>query len=327
MRIAIDVMGGDNAPDQILAGALDALSLLDTDDKLILVGNQDVIVPKIPTPQDGRIQVEHASQVITMDDSPVEAIRGKRDSSIVRMVKLGKEGQADAMISAGNTGALVAAGVLMLKPLAGVDRPGLACFLPSAKGGVLLCDAGANIQPKSLHLYQYAVIGSIYARALGKENPTVGILNIGTEDEKGTPLVKEAKGLIVADPLINFVGYVEGRDIPKHPCDVLITDGFTGNVTLKAVEGFTTAVLRAIQKEAVADVELAGKLKPLLGRALKQYDHEEAGGALLLGVQGMFFKVHGSGGARAIKSAVASVKTIGKLDVNAAIEQRLQPIT
>jgi len=259
-----------------------------------------------------------------MDDSPVEAIRGKRDSSIVRMVKLGKEGQADAMISAGNTGALVAAGVLMLKSLAGVDRPGLACFLPSAKGGVLFCDAGANTQPKPAHLYHYAVIGSIYAQALGKENPTVGILNIGSEDEKGTPLVKEAKDLIKADTSINFVGYVEGRDIPKHPCDVLITDGFTGNVTLKVVEGFTTSLLHTLQKEAMTDPDFAAKLKPFLGRALKQFDHEEVGGALLLGVRGLFFKVHGSAGPRAIKNAVAAVKTIGKLDVNTAIEQRLK---
>ncbi|MCL2646493.1 MAG: phosphate acyltransferase PlsX [Phycisphaerales bacterium] len=328
MRIAIDVMGGDHAPDKILEGALQALPLLEPDDKLILVGNKELIAPHIAhTSQHDRIQIEHASQVITMDDSPIEAIRGKRDSSIVRMVKFGKEGHADAMISAGNTGALVAAGVLMLKPLAGVDRPGIACFLPSVKGGVLLCDAGANIQPKPAHLYQYAVMGSIYAKALGKSapppSPTVGILNIGSEDEKGTQLVKDAKALIQADPSINFVGYVEGRDIPRHPCDVLITDGFTGNVTLKVTEGFTTAVLQALQKEAMSDADFAVKLKPFLGRALKQYDHEEVGGALLLGVQGLFFKVHGSAGARAIKNAVVAAKAVGKLDVNAAIEKRL----
>src|ERR1035437_6733350 len=154
MRIAIDVMGGDHAPSKILDGAVQALALLEPGDQLILVGNREVIEAHLAghgIKEGEQVRIEHASQVITMDDSPVEAIRGKRDSSIVRMVRLGKEGQADALVSAGNTGALVAAGVLMLKPLAGVDRPGIAVFLPSEKGGVLLCDAGANVQPKAAH--------------------------------------------------------------------------------------------------------------------------------------------------------------------------------
>ena len=174
-----------------------------------------------------------------MDDSPAKAIRGKPDSSIVKMVKLARGGRADAIISAGNTGALVAAGVLMLKTLPGVDRPGIAVMLPSSKGFVMLCDAGANTEPKPEHFHQYAVMASLYVGAIrGIESPTVGILNIGTEDEKGTPLVKAARDAIKADPSINYIGYVEGRDIPNHPCDVLITDGFTGNVTLKVAEGF-----------------------------------------------------------------------------------------
>ncbi len=301
MRIAVDAMGGDQAPAKILQGALDALPLLDADDQLILVGNQDVIHQQIGDAliaAGEKVRIEHASQVITMDDSPVEAIRGKRDSSIVRMVKLGKDGKADALISAGNTGALVAAGVLMLKPLAGADRPGIAVMLPSKSGSVMLCDAGANIQPKAAHLYQYAVMASLYLKAVkGIENPKVAILNVGTEQEKGTPLVKEARELIEADPLINFVGYVEGRDIPKHPCDVLITDGFTGNVTLKVIEGWSEALFHNLQKEVLAESpELVEKLKPLLGRVMKRYDHEEYGGALLIGVQGLFFKVHGSAG-------------------------------
>jgi glycerol-3-phosphate acyltransferase PlsX len=273
----------------------------------------------------GKIQIHHASQVVTMDDSPVEAIRGKRDSSIVRMVKLAKDGGADAIISAGNTGALVAAGVLMLKPLAGAERPGIAVFLPSAKGAVMLCDAGANTQPKPEHLYQYAVMASIYVKAVrGVENPAVGILNIGTEEEKGTPLVKETRELIQKDPAINFIGYVEGRDIPKHPCDVIVTDGFTGNVVLKVVEGWSEMIFHTLQKEVMAEgADAAGKMKPVFGRMMKRYDHEEYGGALLLGVQGVFLKVHGSGGARAIKNAVAAAKTAGKLGLNQQIEARL----
>jgi glycerol-3-phosphate acyltransferase PlsX len=188
MRIAIDAMGGDQAPAKILEGALESLPSLEPGDQLIIVGDQDVIRRHAGAKIDAagaRVRIEHASQVITMQDAPVEAIRAKRDSSIVRMVKLAKDGAADALISAGNTGALVAAGVLMLKPLAGADRPGLAVFLPSVKGAVMLCDAGANLQPKPGHLYQYAVMASMYVKAVrGVDNPTVGILNIGTEEEK-----------------------------------------------------------------------------------------------------------------------------------------------
>ena len=328
MRIAIDAMGGDQAPAKILDGAFDALSLLEPDDQLILVGQQEVIQQHAGdrlAAAGSRVRIEHASQIVTMDDSPVDAIRKKRDSSIVRMVKLAKDGDADAIISAGNTGALVAAGVLMLKPLAGAERPGIAVFLPSAKGAVMLCDAGANATPKADHLYQYAVMASIYVKAVrGVENPTVGILNIGTEEEKGTPFVKEVRELIQKDPAINFIGYVEGRDIPKHPCDVIVTDGFTGNVVLKVVEGWSEAIFHNLQKEVAAEgPETAAKLKPVFGRMMKRYDHEEYGGALLLGVQGVFLKVHGSGGARAIKNAVAAAKTAGKLGLNAQIEKRL----
>jgi phosphate acyltransferase len=328
MRIAIDAMGGDQAPAKILEGALAGLAGLEPDDQIILVGQNDVIRQHIGPKIDaagGRVRIEHASQVITMDDAPAGAIRSKRDSSIVRMVKLAKDGGADALISAGNTGALVAAGVVMLKPLAGAERPGIAVFLPSAKGAVMLCDAGANTQPKAAHLYQYAVMASLYVKAVrGTDHPTVGILNIGTEDEKGTPLVKEAREIIERDPAIAFVGYVESRDLAQHPCDVIITDGFTGNVVLKLIEGWSEMIFHNLQKEvAVEGPEMVARLKPIFGRMMKRYDHEEYGGALLLGVQGVFIKVHGSGGARAIKNAVAAAKVAGKLGINAEIEKRL----
>ena len=335
MRIAIDAMGGDQAPAKILEGALDALPLLEGSDRLVLVGPRDIIeqhageriaAANSGSPADDpRVAIEPATQVITMDDSPVEAIRAKRDSSIVRMVKLAREGKADGIISAGNTGALVAAGVLMLKPLAGVDRPGIAVFLPSAKGAVMLCDAGANTQPKPAHLYQYAVMASLYVQAVrGIEKPTVGILNIGTEEEKGTPLVKEARELIAADSRIAFTGYVEGRSLPEHPCDVLVTDGFTGNVVLKVIEGWSEGIFKSLHKEVAAEgPEVAGKMKPIFGRLMKSYDHEEYGGALLVGVQGIFLKVHGAGGAKAIKNAVTRVKAAGRLDLNSRIEKHL----
>ena len=330
MRIAIDAMGGDKAPALILQGAVDALPLLESDDVLILVGNEEIIRQHIGAAlaaHSTQLQIENATQVITMDDSPVDAIRGKKDSSIVKMVRLGREGKADALISAGNTGALVAAGVMMLKTVPGVDRPGIAVTLPSKQGYVLMCDAGANSTPKAIHLYQYAVMCSTYVKALrGIENPTVGILNIGTEEEKGTPLVKEARELIKADPRLNFVGYVEGRDIPKHPCDVLVTDGFTGNVTLKVIEGCAEALFKSFQSEMAGESpELIAKLKPMLGRLMKRYDHEEYGGAMLLGVSGIFFKVHGSAGGRAIKNAVAAAKSGGKLHITDQIEAWLAP--
>jgi phosphate acyltransferase len=330
MRIAIDAMGGDKAPAQILQGAVDALPMLDPTDALILVGHPELIQQHIGpalAAHPRQLLIEPALQVITMDDSPVEAIRTKRDSSIVKMVKLGREGNADALISAGNTGALVASGVLMLKTLAGVDRPGIAVMLPSRNGYVLMCDAGANITPKAQHLHQYAVMGSLYVRALrGIENPTVAILNIGTEDEKGTPLVKEARELMLADRQLNFIGYVEGRDIPKHPCDVLITDGFTGNVALKIAEGWSEALFNTLQKEVQAESpEIIEKLKPVIHRIMKRYDHEEYGGALLLGVAGLFFKVHGSSGARAIKNAIAKAKAAGQLHITEQVEARLAP--
>jgi len=181
------------------------------------------------------------------------------------------------------------------------------------------------VQPKASHLYQYAVMASLYVKAvLGIEKPTVAILNIGTEEEKGTPLIKEVRELIQKDSQIAFTGYVEGRDIPKHPADVIITDGFTGNVVLKVVEGWSEALFQTFQSEVMAEgPELAGKIKPLLGRLKKKYDHEEYGGALLLGVQGIFLKVHGSSGARAIKNAIAAAKTACKLGINTEIEKRL----
>jgi len=330
MRIAVDAMGGDQAPAKILQGAMDALELLEPGDELILVGNEDVIRREVGAGLDAHknVRIEASTQVITMDDSPVEAIRGKRDSSIVRMVKLAKDGGADAIISAGNTGALVAAGVLMLKPLPGVDRPGIAVVFPSSGGPVMLCDAGANPQAKPQHLHQYAVMASLYMQALhGVAKPRVGVLNVGTEDEKGTPLVKEAKALIAADGSLDLMGYIEGRDVFRHGADVVVTDGFTGNVLLKAVEGWAEMLMQTMAKEVAVEAPgIVATFKPVLGRVAKRFDHEEYGGALLLGVSGLFLKVHGSGGARAIKNAVGKAKAAGRLDINKRIVDRLAAV-
>ena len=327
MRIAIDAMGGDHAPAEIIHGAILALDLLAPADELILVGNPEVIKaaagPALAAHPN--VRIEPASQVILMDDSPVEAVRSKRDSSIVRMVKLAAGGRADAIISAGNTGALVAAGVLMLKPLPGVERPGIAVTIPTMKGPVMLCDAGANTQPKPAHLYHYAVMASLYVQHVhGIAHPRVAILNIGTEEEKGTPLVKEARVLLAADKALHFTGYIEARDIFKHAADVVVTDGFTGNITLKLIEGCTEALIHTIRHEVAAEsADLAAQFKPAMQRVWKRYDHEEHGGALLLGVSGSFLKVHGSGSRRAIRNAVAAAQKAIASNINQKIIDRL----
>lgn len=328
MRIAVDAMGGDQAPGKILQGALQALEHLEPGDELILVGSEEVIRQTLGAElaAHGNVRIEPASQVISMDDAPVEAVRTKRDSSIVRMVKLAAAGGADAIISAGNTGALVAAGVLMLKPLAGVERPGIAITIPTNKGPVMMCDAGANPQPKPSHLHQYAVMASLYMQAIHQvASPRVAILNVGTEEEKGTALVKESRALLEQDKRLNFTGYIEGRDIFRHTADVVVTDGFTGNITLKVIEGCMESLIHTIQHEVAAESpQLIQQFKAPMARVWKRYDHEEYGGALLLGVSGLFLKVHGAGGARAIKNTVAAAKSASRLDINRQIVEHLQ---
>ena len=326
MRIAVDAMGGDKAP-QVLDGALESLALLKAEDELWLVGNEELIRDRLraAATDAARVHIEPASQVIGMDESPVDAVRQKRDSSIVKMVKLAAAGKVDAIISAGNTGALVAAGVLMLKTLPGVDRPGIAINVPTPHGVVMLCDAGANVSPKPAHLHQYAVLASLYYHAIhGKAQPRVGLLNVGTEEEKGTPLVKETRQLIVADASIRFVGFVEGRDIFGGACDVVVTDGFTGNVALKVMEGMNSAFIHNVHAQ-LRDIPPAvtAAMRPSMDRLLACYDHEEHGGALLLGVASIFLKVHGSGGAKAILNAVKAAHEIGRKNVNASISARL----
>lgn len=325
MRIAVDAMGGDNAPKAIIAGAVESLAMLGGNDHLILVGAKDVIQSHIGPQADPRIEIVDATQIIGMDDSPVEAVRQKRDSSIVKLVRLAAAGTVDAVISAGNTGALTAAGVLFIKPLPGVERPGIAVTLPTSTGYCLLCDAGSNVQAKPVHLYQYAHLAAIYSEVLfDKAKPRVGLLNIGTEDEKGTPLVKEAKALMAADETLNFIGYVEGRDIFSDACEVVVTDGFTGNMVLKVVEGLSMSLLGQFKSAAAAHSPAAlSALSPVLKSVMARFDHEEYGGALLLGLSRVFVKVHGSGGARAIRNAVKTARQAVDLDVNRRIVDRL----
>jgi glycerol-3-phosphate acyltransferase PlsX len=327
MRIAIDAMGGDNAPEEIVAGAIDSIELLDRDDELILVGPRQIIEPLVP-PHKSRQDVLHivdAPDVIGMDEPPIESLRKKVKSSIAVMSKLAKRNEADAVISAGNTGACVAAFQMRMRNLPGVNRPGIAVIFPTFEGPVTICDVGANIACKPINLYQYAIMSCIYAKkVLGIENPRVGIMSIGSEDAKGNEIVKSAREMIKADPAINFRGNIEGRDIFKGICDVAVCDGFVGNVIIKLTEGLVDGLFRAIKHELVQEkLRLAMQFKPVMMRIYQKYDYNEYGGAPLLGVNGTAIICHGSSTSRTIKNAVLASKRFYNANVNERIIERL----
>ena len=327
MRIAIDAMGGDNAPDEIIAGAIESLEFLAEDDQLILVGLQDVIEPRLPS-QKSRgttIIVEHAPDHIGMDESPVESLRKKPKSSISVAAKLAKRDRADAVISAGNTGACVAALQMRVRTLPGVNRPGIAVVFPTFKGPVTICDVGANIACKPINIYQYAVMAGIYSRHfIGIESPRVGLMSIGQEDAKGNEVVKKARDLIKSDDKMNFVGNIEGRDIFNGFCDVAVCEGFVGNVILKLTEGLVDGLFKAIKQELLEEkLRLAMKFKPVMKRIYKKYDYNEYGGAPLLGINGTGFICHGSSKARTIKNAILAAKKCNNEKINDKIVEYL----
>ena len=312
MRIAIDAMGGDNAPGEIIAGVLESIDLLDDNDEMIIVGPQDIIEPQLPSEKSrkGAISVVHAPQVIDMDEQPVESLRNKRKSSIAVMAKMAKLQQVDAVISAGNTGACVAAFQMRMRNLPGVNRPGIAVVFPTFEGPVTICDVGANIACKPINLYQYGAMAKIYSKHLhGIENPRVGLMSIGQEDAKGNEIVKKARELIKSDPNMNFVGNIEGRDIFKGVCDIAVCDGFVGNVILKLTEGLVDGLFKAIKHELSTEkLRLAMKFKPVITRIYGKYDYNEYGGALLLGINGTALICHGSSKSRTIKNAIMASK-------------------
>jgi len=327
MRIAIDAMGGDNAPDEIVAGALESIELLAEDDELILVGPEEAIGQLLPSlkSRKGAISVVHAPDVIGMDETPIESLRKKPKSSIAVIAKLAKRGQADAVISAGNTGACVAAFQMRMRNLPGVNRPGIAVVFPTLEGPVTICDVGANIACKPIHLYQYAVMASIYSKhLLGIENPRVGLMSIGAEDAKGNEVVKKTRELMKSDTNINFVGNIEGRDIFKGVCDVAVCEGFVGNVILKLTEGLVEGLFKAIKHELMEEkLRLALKFKPVITRIYKKYDYNEYGGALLLGINGTALICHGSSRSRTIKNAILASKTYYTKKINDKITEYL----
>lgn len=305
MRIALDAMGSDRAPAVEVAGAVEALRELREDVELVLVGDQALIeaeLARYPEAERARIRVHHAPDRILMGEAPSHAIRRKPESSIVVGLNLQKQGEADAFISAGSTGAVMAGSLVILRPLPGVDRPAIGTVLPTAQAPVLLIDAGANVDTKPQHLLQFAHLGSIYAKNLmGVARPRIGLLNIGEEPEKGDELAVEAHRLLAASTL-NFIGNVEGRDVIPGACDVLVCDGFVGNVLLKFYESVAGFVVGLLKKEA-AEIDL--------GRIFQALDYTEYGGAPLLGVNGVTIICHGGSPPRAIQNAIrAAVQAV-----------------
>jgi len=330
MRVAVDAMGGDLAPGAIVRGAVLARQHVGSGE-VVLVGERPRIEAELRRCQGDLtgVRIEHASQAIGMAEPPVKALRKKPDSSILVCVQLAVEGRADAIVSAGNTGAMVAAATMAARLWPGVKRPGIAVALPRAEGSTTLIDVGANIKCKPFHLYQYAVMGSVYTQyVLGVEEPRVGLLTIGEEAAKGNDLINHAHRLITMGGL-NFVGNVEGRDIHSGICDVVVCDGFTGNVVLKVCEGLGTGLLRAVRKELEAFVSKGGEgagigSEAALDDLFALNDAATYGGVPLLGINGICIICHGRSDERAIENAIKLATTFDAGRVNERIVQDLE---
>jgi glycerol-3-phosphate acyltransferase PlsX len=319
MRIAVDGMGGDNAPREIVAGAVEAARLHDY--KIVLVGDQTLLREELAKYRDvpKSVTVHHAGSFIRMDESATLAIRKKKDNSMSICADLAKEGVVDAIVTAGHTGAAVVASTIKLRMLEGIERPGIGILLPTIKTPTLLIDVGANIDPKPIHLFQYALMGDVYFRyILRKNRPSVGILNIGEEESKGTDYIKEAHQLLNKSSL-NFIGNVEGRDIFNGKVDIVVCDGFVGNVVLKVSESIAGVIGKLLKQQLQKNyITMLGAFlaKPAFDALKKEIDYSEYGGAPLLGVDGNVIISHGSSDARAIKSAIRVAGEFVKYEIN-----------
>jgi glycerol-3-phosphate acyltransferase PlsX len=328
VRIALDAMGGDHAPGPIVAGAIRAAEA-DAELRVVLVGDRAQVDPLLAATGSvrDRLEVMHSSQVITMEETPVVALRKKPDNSISRCWQLLAEHKVEAIVSAGNTGAMVAGGFRLRLFLKGVRRPGIATVMPTLQGGSILLDVGANVSPKPEHLYQYGVMGSIFAKyILKRDKPKIGLLNIGSEEEKGHDLAKDTAALFKASELRDqFIGNIEGRDVNKGVCDVIVTDGFVGNVVLKVSEGVFDFVMKMVAKELMTTLQSEKALaEQALKSLIKRYDYHETGGALLLGMDGICIICHGSSGERAIQNALAMAARHARARLNEHIVQELE---
>lgn len=330
MKIVIDAMGGDNAPKSTVEGAL--LAIKEYGVEIILTGDKEQILKELESKEydKSKLEIIHTTEIIENEDKPVKAIKSKKDSSMVVGLKLVKDKKADAIVSAGSTGALLAGGLFVVGRIRGIDRPSLCAGLPNKKGGItLLADSGANVDCKVKNLVQFSYMSDIYLKkVLGVENPRIGLLNIGTEEGKGNELVKESYNEIKKLD-INFVGNVEARDVMNAVCDAIICDGFSGNILLKTSEGVAMGLMEVMKETLLSSFK--GKLGALmikddLKKVKSLLDYTEYGGAPLLGVKGGVIKAHGSSNSRAIKNAVNQAIKFAKGDVVADIEKAIKDI-
>ncbi|HZK34929.1 MAG TPA: phosphate acyltransferase PlsX [Bacillota bacterium] len=327
MKVIVDGMGGDHAPYEIVKGSVEAALEYDID--ISLIGDDKLLRKELKNlgAPINRFNIIHTSQVITMEDSPVRAIKNKKDSSMVKGFELLREDPSRVFISAGSTGALMAGGLLKVGRIKGIDRPALAPVLPNRKGNNLLIDAGANTEVKPINLEQFAVMGSIYMESvLGIENPSVGLINVGVEESKGNEVYKTAYKLLKQIKSINFIGNIEARDIPSGLVDVVVCDGFTGNIVLKYTEGLASNLFGMLREEMVkTPIRKIGALliKPGLKGFKNKLDYSETGGAPLLGINGGIIKAHGSSNANAIKNAIRQGKIFTDNEVLKSIKDSI----
>ncbi len=326
--VAVDAMGGDNAPVEIVKGAVEAVNA-EKRVKVYLVGQQEVVEAELTkyTYDPNRIEVVNATEIIETAEPPVMAIRKKKDSSLVRALNLVKDGTCDGFVSAGSTGAVLVGGQVIVGRIKGVERAPLAPLLPTENGYSLLIDCGANVDARPSHLVQFAKMGSIYMEnIMGVKNPKVGIINIGAEEEKGNALVKETFPLLKNCPEINFIGSVEARDIPTGAADVLVCEAFVGNVALKMFEGTGMMFLRKIKETMMSSFKTkigALLIKPALKNTLKGFTTEEHGGAPMLGLTGLVVKSHGSSKAIEIRNSVLQCVTFTDQKITEKIKEKI----
>ena len=331
-KVALDAMGGDNAPGAIVQGAIDVVAKRQ-DIHIFLVGQENVIeeeLNKYEYPKE-QISIVNATEIIETAEPPVMAIRRKKDSSIVVAMNMVKNGKADAFVSAGSSGAILVGGQVLVGRIKGVERPPLAPLIPTQKGVSLLIDCGANVDARPSHLVQFAKMGSIYMRnVIGIENPKVAIVNIGAEEEKGNALVKETFPLLKECEDINFIGSIEAREIPYGKADVIVCEAFVGNVILKLFEGVGSALISEIKKGLMTNARSKmGALlgKPALKETLKKFDASEYGGAPLLGLNGLVVKTHGNSTAKEVANSIIQCVTFKEQNINDKIKETIQKKT
>jgi glycerol-3-phosphate acyltransferase PlsX len=331
LRIGVDAMGGDHGPERLVRGAVEAVRARENGWEVVLLGDEAEIRSQLASlrAEDLPVSVVHASQRVEMHEKAVEAIRKKPDASIVVGAKMLREGELDALVSAGNTGAVVAATLLHLGRIPGVLRPAIAVIIPTPKGHCVLLDVGANSDCRPAHLYQFALMGRVYAKNLfGVKDPRVGLLNIGEESGKGNDLTQQTFKLLEANlERIRFVGNVEGRDVLRGTADVVVCDGFVGNVILKFAESVLGLLIETTRREVEKNLKLrigALLVKPVLSRIRARFNYEEYGGAPLLGVNGITVIAHGSSSVRAIRNAVEVAARSARLRIHQLIREEIQ---